>query len=134
MIFEKCSEEEVKKKKKGLGAYALVALMIVELQVNECPGGQITVSKRPLGGDKKGISTLLPHFHHVSLSLPSLSFFSSPTRFPLTLYHFSLNPPSKVAWRPMSSIKFLPSFATQGNFLSSNLLLFHGYGRIFFED
>ena len=33
--------------------------------------------------------------------------------------------------RLISSIKFLPSFATQGNFLSSNFLLIHAYRRIF---
>ena len=36
--------------------------------------------------------------------------------------------------RPTSSIKLLYSFATQGNSLSSNLLLFHGNRRIFLED
>ena len=130
-------------------------------QVGGRPGGQVAAPRRPLDGNKGESSTLLPHFHHVSLSLfllshsslpphdfhqpftifslkssinPSSSSYSSSISFLEALSLFSFRERNGGGRRPKSSIKFLLSFATQGNSLSSNLHLFHGYGRFFLED
>ena len=135
---------------------------MAEFQASGCPSGQAAVPRHSLDGIKRRSSNLLSHFPS-SLYL-SLSSFSSPVWilrflhqfFTLThqihhLYHhrhhgfwvffswsslslFLSSERNKGGRRPTPSIKFIPSFARQGNSLSSNLLLFLGYGRIFLED
>ena len=78
MIFEKCLEEEGKKK--GIGAprrprpvpRRWLCYWLLELQGGEHPGGQVTASRRPLGGKKRWNLTHLLH-SPPTLSLSSTS-------------------------------------------------------------
>ena len=87
-------------------------------------------------------SSLPPHDFHQPFTIfslkssinPSSSSYSSSISFLEALSLFSFRERNGGGRRPKSSIKFLLSFATQGNSLSSNLHLFHGYGRFFLED